>query len=46
MAKERKRFRKWVLLFRNEEGKSVYIYEPLRKKQLETKIKNGWEIIE
>jgi len=46
MVRKRKRLLKWVLLFREEDGKSVYIYDALRKKQIETKLKNGWEVIE
>jgi hypothetical protein len=39
------RKRKWVLLFRREEGQAVYLYEPLRKYELKSRLRNGWELI-
>ena len=41
----RKRNLRWVLLHRKENRQSVYIYEPLRKKQIERYEKRGWEVI-
>lgn len=36
--------RKWMLLFRWEEGRRVYIYEPLRKHELEKRLLKGWKL--
>ncbi|WP_176473322.1 hypothetical protein [Niallia circulans] len=45
MAKKRKRQARWFLLYRIEDGQEVYLYEPLRKYELNSRIRNGWEII-
>lgn len=45
MAKH-KRQRKWMLLFRKEEGQPVYLYEPLQKHDLNRRLKDGWKIWE
>ncbi|MGE8081992.1 hypothetical protein [Peribacillus loiseleuriae] len=42
----RERQRDWVFLYRKEKGRRVYIYEPLRKKQLAVKLKQGWVVYE
>jgi len=41
----RKRKAKWFLLFRIEEGYEVYVYEPLRKYELISRQRNGWDVI-
>ncbi|MDQ0268903.1 hypothetical protein [Cytobacillus purgationiresistens] len=43
MAKN-KRQRKWMLLFRKEEGQAVYLYERLQKHDLKRRLKDGWRI--
>lgn len=40
----RKRHRAWVLLYRKEGRQHVYLYEPLRKKQLVAMLRHGWAI--
>jgi hypothetical protein len=37
--------RKWTLLFRYEEGQRVYLYEPLQKHELNSRLKKGWRVI-
>ncbi|WP_181444515.1 hypothetical protein [Bacillus sp. 03113] len=41
----RKRQRKWTLLFRFEEECTVYLYEPLRKCDLNARLRDGWKKI-
>jgi hypothetical protein len=43
MAK-RKRQAKWYLLFRKENGQAVFLYEPLKKYELESRLRKGWTI--
>ncbi|WP_187119695.1 hypothetical protein [Numidum massiliense] len=45
MAKKRKRKRKWFLLFRLEDGRQVYLYEPLRKYELKSRLRKGWRVV-
>lgn len=45
MPKHRKRQRKWMLLFRWEEGYPVYLYEPLKNGELQSRIRKGWKLI-
>lgn len=45
MSSHRKRQRKWVLLFRWEEGQKVYLYEPLKNGELKSRIRKGWQAI-
>ena len=40
----RKRKLQWVLLHKIENNKSIYIYEPLRNKQIDRYEKHGWEV--
>lgn len=44
--KRRKRKAKWYLLYRRENHDAVYVYEPLRKCELRSKIRRGWKVIE
>lgn len=47
MARKRKRQRRWTLLFRREEdGQAVYLYEPLKKGELRSRLRNGWTQIQ
>ncbi|GGP07314.1 hypothetical protein [Oceanobacillus neutriphilus] len=41
-----KRKPKWVLLHRIEDGRNVYLYEPLRKYEIQSRIRKGWKVIE
>jgi len=41
-----KRKPKWILLFRLEEGRPVYLYEPLRKYELQSRLRKGWVVID
>ena len=34
----------WALLHKRENGKSVYVYDKFRRKQLSAMEKHGWEI--
>ncbi|MFP7480214.1 hypothetical protein [Terribacillus saccharophilus] len=43
--KNRKRGRKWMLLFRTEDGNRVYVYEPLQKGELNSRLRQGWRLI-
>lgn len=43
MTKRRKR---WFLLFRIEEGQKVFLYEPLQKYELNSRLRKGWRVIE
>ena len=45
MAKKRKRQPKWMLLFRCEDGQAVYIYEPLKKYEIKSRLRAGWKVI-
>lgn len=38
----RNRKRIWVLMYKNK----VWVYEPLRRKEIERKKKHGWRLIE
>jgi hypothetical protein len=46
MAKKRKRGRKWRLLFRFEGDQAVHLYEPLRKDDLKSRLRDGWVLID
>lgn len=39
----RKRKAEWILMYRKEEGKNVYIYEPLKKFELQSRKRKGWK---
>ncbi|MEC1716637.1 DUF1922 domain-containing protein [Schinkia azotoformans] len=41
----RKREPKWYLLFRCDCGQAVYLYEPLQKHELKSRIRKGWKVI-
>jgi hypothetical protein len=41
----RKRLLQWVILTRKERGKLVVICEPLRRKQISCRLKQGWELV-
>lgn len=41
----RKKQPRWYLLFRMEDGRAVHRYEPLRKYELLSRLKNGWRVI-
>jgi hypothetical protein len=43
--KNRKRKVKWFLLFRWEDGKKVFCYEPLKTHELHSRLRNGWKVI-
>lgn len=43
--KNQKRKAEWILMYRKEEGKGVYIYEPLRKFELQSRKLKGWKQI-
>lgn len=45
MSRKRKRQPKWYLLFRQEEKQKVYLYEPLQKHELASRIRKGWKLI-
>ncbi|UTW71045.1 hypothetical protein KHA80_14190 [Anaerobacillus sp. HL2] len=42
----RKRKPKWFLLFRREDEQAVYCYEPLKKYELQSRLKKGWKVIQ
>lgn len=44
--KHRKRRAKWYLLYRREDGQAVYRYEPLRKCELNSRIRKGWKVVQ
>jgi hypothetical protein len=46
MSKHHKRQRKWTLLFRIEDGQAVHLYEPLKKYELNSRLRHGWEVID
>lgn len=35
---------RWYLLFRIEDGQAVHLYEPLKKYELVSRIRNGWRV--
>ncbi|WP_275411197.1 hypothetical protein [Bacillus sp. B15-48] len=41
----RKRQFHWVALTKLERGLRVVIYEPLRKKEIAHKVKQGWKVV-
>lgn len=43
MASKRKRQARWYLLFRMEDGQKVYLYEPLKKGELNSRLRKGWK---
>lgn len=43
MASKRKRQARWFLLFRIEGDLEVYLYEPLRKDELKSRLRKGWK---
>lgn len=43
--KKQKRKRKGYLLFRIEDGQKVWLYEELRKYELNSRIKQGWKLV-
>ncbi|WP_269432524.1 hypothetical protein [Bacillus sp. FJAT-18017] len=40
-----KRGARWYLLYRREEDNRVYVYEPLKKYELNSRIRKGWKRI-
>lgn len=38
-----KRKAKWYLLYRRENEQSVYLYEPLKKYELQSRLRKGWK---
>lgn len=42
----RKKKRVWTLLYRKENGQSVWLYEPLRRYEIIAKEKKGWKVWE
>jgi len=40
----RKRKRIWILLYRKEDGQKVWLYEPLRKYELNARKRQGWRV--
>lgn len=43
VVKKRKRI--WTLLYRWEEGQKVWLYEPLRKYELQARKRQGWKVV-
>lgn len=41
----RKRSKRWFLLYREEDGQRVHLYEPLKKYELQSRIRKGWRIV-
>jgi hypothetical protein len=46
MSKHQKRQRKWMLLFRFGGEQAVHLYEPLRKCELNSRLRAGWKLID
>jgi hypothetical protein len=46
MAKKRKRYRVWKLLFKVENGQAVHLYEPLSFGEINCRLQQGWKVIE
>lgn len=44
MSKKRKRNPKWYLLYRREGRERVYLYEPLQKHELNSRLRRGWSV--
>jgi hypothetical protein len=44
--KKQKRKRKGYLLFRVEDGQKVWLYEELRKYELDSRIRKGWKVVQ
>lgn len=40
----KKRKRIWILLYRKEDGQKVWLYEPLRKYELNARKRQGWRV--
>lgn len=45
MPKKRKRKPKWYLLYRKEERHCVWLYEPLKKGELNSRKNKGWKVV-
>ena len=43
--KKQKRKRKGYLLFRVEDDQKVWLYEELRKYELDARLRNGWKLV-
>lgn len=41
----RKRGRKWTLLYRREQSHKVWLYEPLQKGEVESRKRKGWKVV-
>jgi len=41
--RERKRI--WKLMFRKEGNQKVWVYEPLRRKEINNREKHGWKVL-
>jgi hypothetical protein len=46
MAKKTKRKPKWTLLFQFEDGNQVFLYEPLKKYEINSRMRAGWKVID
>ena len=44
MTKIRGRKRIWMLLYRQEGSHKVWLYEPLRKYELQARKRQGWKV--
>ncbi|MEB3752504.1 hypothetical protein EP10_003419 [Geobacillus icigianus] len=44
MSKRKRRLR-WYLLYRREDGQAVYRYEPLKRYELDSRIRKGWKVV-
>jgi hypothetical protein len=42
---KKKRKAKCYLLYRRDEGQAVYRYEPLKKYELDSRIRKGWKMV-
>lgn len=41
----RKRKSKWTLMFKREGHQKVYLYEPLRKYEIDARKRRGWKVL-
>ena len=42
----RKRLRLWVLLYKKERDQEVWIYDKLRRKEINNHKKHGWKVVD
>ncbi|GMA49343.1 hypothetical protein GCM10025857_07000 [Alicyclobacillus contaminans] len=45
MSRGKKKSVRWHLLWRNEEGQRVWLYEPLTFQELNDRMSHGWHVI-